>query len=96
MSKNNFNILKAPVITEKSTLLSESNKVVFKVDVKSTKVQIKRMVEEVFKVKVKSVNTLNRKGKVTRFKNIKGRRKNFKHAIITLEEGQTIDTMSAI
>ncbi|SUZ84227.1 uncharacterized protein METZ01_LOCUS37081 [marine metagenome] len=54
------------------------------------------MVEEVFKVKVKSVNTLNRKGKVTRFKNIKGRRKNFKHAIITLEEGQTIDTMSAI
>ena len=96
MSKNNFNILKTPVITEKSTLLSESNKVLFKVDVKSTKVQIKRMVEEVFKVKVKSVNTLNRKGKVTRFKNIKGRRKNFKQAIITLEEGQTIDTMSAI
>ncbi|MEC7830948.1 MAG: 50S ribosomal protein L23 [Pseudomonadota bacterium] len=96
MSTSNYDILLSPVVTEKSTLLSESNKVVFKVSVKSNKRQIKRSVEEIFKVKVKSINTLRRKGKTTNFRNIKGKRKDFKHAIITLEEGQTIDTMSSV
>ena len=94
MSAISYDILLSPVVTEKSTLLSESNKVVFKVATKSTKGQIKKSVEEIFKVKVKTVNTLRRKGKTTNFKNFKGKRKDFKHAIVTLEEGQTIDTMS--
>ena len=63
---------------------------------KSNKKQIKKSVEEIFKVKVKSINTLRRKGKSTNFRNIKGKRKDFKHAIITLEEGQTIDTMGSV
>ena len=96
MSTSNYDILLSPVVTGKSTLLSESNKVVFKVSVKSNKKQIRKSVEEIFKVKVKSVNTLRRKGKTTNFRNIKGKRKDFKHAIITLEEGQTIDTMGGV
>ena len=59
------------MVTEKSTLLSESNKVVFKVAIKSNKKQIKKSVEEIFKVKVKSINTLRRKGKSTNFRNIR-------------------------
>ena len=94
--KNHFNILMSPVVTEKSSLLSESNKVVFKVGLKSSKQQIKKSIEALFKVKVKSVNTLRRKGKTTNFKNIKGKRKDFKHAIITLEEGQSIDVMGGV
>ena len=96
MSVSNYDILLSPVVTEKSTLLSESNKVVFKVAIKSNKKQIKKSVGEIFKVKVKSINTLRRKGKSTNFRNIKGKRKDFKHAIITLEEGQTIDTMGSV
>ena len=84
MSVSNYDILLSPVVTEKSTLLSESNKVVFKVAIKSNKKQIKKSVEEIFKVKVKSINTLRRKGKSTNFRNIKGKRKDFKHAIVTL------------
>ena len=67
--KNYFDILVSPVITEKSSMLSESNKVVFKVGMKSSKSEIKKSIEELFKVKVKSVNTLRRKGKTTNFKN---------------------------
>jgi large subunit ribosomal protein L23 len=94
--KNYFDILVSPVITEKSSMLSESNKVVFKVGMNSSKSDIKKSIEELFKVKVKSVNTLRRKGKKTNFKNVKGKRKDFKHAIITLEEGQTIDVMGGV
>ena len=65
MSVSNYDILLSPVVTEKSTLLSESNKVVFKVAIKSNKKKIKKSVEEIFKVKVKSINTLRRKGKST-------------------------------
>ena len=94
--KSYFDILVSPVITEKSSMLSESNKVVFKVGMNSSKTEIKKSVEELFKVKDKSVNTLRRKGKTTNFKNIKGKRKDFKHAIITLEEGQSIDVMGGV
>ena len=96
MITSNYDVLLSPVVTEKSTLLSEANKVIFKVALKSNKKQIKKSVEEIFKVKVKSVNTLRRKGKSTNFRNFKCKRKDFKHAIITLEEGQTIDTMSSV
>jgi len=74
---SNYDILLSPVVTEKSTLLSEANKVIFKVALKSNKKQIKKSVEEIFKVKVKSVNTLRRKGKSTNFRNFKGKRKDF-------------------
>ena len=63
---------------------------------KSSKSEIKKSIEELFKVKVKSVNTLRRKGKTTNFKNVKGKSKDFKHAIITLEEGQSIDVMGGV
>jgi large subunit ribosomal protein L23 len=69
--KNYFDILMSPVVTEKSSMLSESNKVVFKVSLKSSKQEIKKSIEALFKVNVKSVNTLRRKGKTTNFKNIK-------------------------
>ena len=94
--KNFFDILVSPVVTEKSSMLSESNKVVFKVNMQSSKQDIKKSIESLFKVKVKSVNTLRRKGKSTNFKNIKGKRKDFKHAIITLEDGQSIDVMGGV
>ena len=67
--KNYFDILMSPVVTEKSSMLSESNKVVFKVSLKSSKQEIKKSIEALFKVNVKSVNTLRRKGKTTNFKN---------------------------
>ena len=94
--KNFFDILVSPVVTEKSSMLSESNKVVFKVSMQSSKQDIKKSIESLFKVKVKSVNTLRRNGKSTNFKNIKGKRKDFKHAIITLEDGQSIDVMGGV
>ena len=93
---NLYDSILAPVITEKSTNLSSLNKVVFKVRLKSSKQEIKKSIEALFKVNVKSVNTLRRKGKTTNFKNIKGKRKDFKHAIVTLEEGQSIDVMGGV
>ena len=94
--KNYFDILMRPVVSEKSSMLSENNKVVFKVSLKSSKQEIKKSIEALFKVNVKSVNTLRRKGKTTNFKNIKGKRKDFKHAIVTLEDGQSIDVMGGV
>ena len=94
--KNFFDVLVSPVVTEKSSMLSESNKVVFKVSMQCSKRDIKKSIESLFKVKVKSVNTLRRRGKTTNFKNIKGKRKDFKHAIITLEDGQSIDVMGGV
>ena len=77
MNLSNYDILLSPVITEKSTLLSESNKVVFKVAIKSNKKQIKKSVEEIFKVKVKSVNTLKKKRKIYKFSKYQGQKKRF-------------------
>ena len=91
-----YDVIIAPLVTEKSTMGSEHNQITFRVPLSATKPQIKSAVEEIFKVKVKSVNTLRRKGKTTNFRNIKCKRKDFKHAIITLEEGQTIDTMGGV
>ena len=85
-----------PVITEKSTLGSENNQVTFKVRIDATKPQIKAAVEEVFKVKVKQVNTLRVKGKVKRFRNIKGKRSDWKKAIVTLNEGEMLDVTTGI
>jgi large subunit ribosomal protein L23 len=86
-----YDVIRAPLVTEKSTMVSESNQVVFKVAMSATKPDIKEAVERLFNVKVLAVNTLIRKGKIKRFRGVKGQQSDFKKAIVTLEEGQTID-----
>jgi large subunit ribosomal protein L23 len=93
---NHYDVVLAPHITEKSTLLSEQNAVVFKVANDATKPQIKAAVEALFGVKVKAVNTLVRKGKVKRFRNHLGVRNDVKKAIVTLVDGQSIDISSGL
>ncbi|ACA14922.1 Ribosomal protein L25/L23 [Methylobacterium sp. 4-46] len=91
-----YDVIVAPVITEKATNLSELNKVVFRVAPKATKPQIKEAVERLFEVKVKSVNTLITKGKTKMFRGQRGQRSDVKKAIVTLEEGQTIDVTTGL
>lgn len=86
-----YEVIRSPHITEKATLGSEHGQVTFKVPTSATKPQIKEAVETIFDVKVKAVNTLIQKGKVKSFRQVKGRRADFKKAIVTLEEGQTIE-----
>jgi len=86
-----YGIISSPVVTEKSTMGSEHSQVTFKVPVKATKPDIKAAVEALFKVKVQRVNTLIQKGKTKTFKGTKAFRSDEKKAIVTLEEGQTID-----
>jgi large subunit ribosomal protein L23 len=86
-----YDIIRNPIVTEKSTLGSQYGQVTFRVPKTATKPQIKAAVETVFSVKVKGVNTLIQKGKNKRFKGIAGRRSDVKKAVVTLEEGQTID-----
>ena len=91
-----YDVVLAPHITEKSTLLSEQNAVVFKVAKDATKPQIKAAVEALFRVDVTSVNTLNQKGKTKRWKGRPYTRSDVKKAIVTLAEGQTIDVTTGI
>lgn len=91
-----YDIISSPIVTEKSTMGSQYGQVTFRVPKTATKVQIKSAVEVLFSVKVKGVNTLIQKGKNKRFKGIMGRRSDFKKAIVTLEEGQTIDVGTGI
>jgi large subunit ribosomal protein L23 len=93
---SNYDVIRAPVVTEKSTMSSEHGQVVFDVAIDATKAQIKEAVEGLFKVKVKAVNTLVRKGKVKRFRNTLGERKDVKKAIVTLVDGQSIDISTGI
>ena len=97
MSKfTNYDIIRSPVVTEKSTLASEHGQVVFDVAVEATKADIKAAVEGLFSVKVKAVNTLVRKGKTKRFRGFKGVRNDVKKAIVTLVDGQSIDISTGI
>ncbi|MEM8744359.1 MAG: 50S ribosomal protein L23 [Pseudomonadota bacterium] len=91
-----YDVIISPAITEKSTMVSEHNQVVFNVRRTATKPEIKSAVEQLFNVKVKAVNTLNRKGKVKRFKGIIGKRSDVKKAIVTLEDGQSIDVTTGL
>ena len=91
-----YDIILSPVITEKATIASEHNKVVFKVASTATKPQIKEAVEKLFDVKVKRVNTLVREGKVKIFKGRPGQRSDSKRAIVTLEEGHKIDVTTGL
>jgi large subunit ribosomal protein L23 len=91
-----YDTVLAPVITEKATLLSEQNKVVFKVAMHATKDEIAAAIEALFKVNVTKVNTLIVKGKTKRFRGIKGRRSDVKKAIVTLAPGQSIDIATGL
>ena len=91
-----YDTILAPVITEKATLLSEQNKVVFRVAADSTKDEIAAAVEALFQVSVTKVNTLNVKGKTKRFRGIKGRRSDVKKAVVTLADGQSIDITTGL
>lgn len=96
LTASDFDVLRSPVITEKATLVSGSNQICFYVATDATKQQIKRAVEGIFKVKVESVNTLNRDGKVKVFRGSLGRRPAHKKAYVRLAAGQTIDLGSTV
>jgi len=89
-------VIRAPVITEKSTLVSEHNQVIFKVARDASKPEIKAAVEKLFNVKVKAVNTHVRKGKMKTFKNIRSRQSDIKRAVVTLEDGHSIDVTTGL
>ena len=91
-----YDVIVKPIITEKATLTSESNGVVFQVSKDSTKPQIKEAVEALFGVKVKAVNTTITKGKTKRFRGQLGRRSDVKKAYVTLEAGNTIDVSTGL
>ena len=91
-----YDVIVAPVITEKSTMVSDHNLVVFKVAPKATKPEIKAAGEALFSVKVTAVNTIVRKGKTKRFRGTVGRQSDVKKAIVTLAEGQSIDVSTGL
>ena len=91
-----YDVILAPVVTEKSTRVSEHNQVVFKVRKEATKPEIKAAVEGLFNVKVTAVNTLVQKGKMKRFKGRVGFRSDVKKAVVTLAAGQSIDVTTGI
>ncbi len=91
-----YEVIRAPVITEKATLITEHNQITFRVPLSATKPEIKVAVETLFKVTVTAVNTLVQKGKNKRFRGIRGRRSDVKKAIVTLAEGQSIDVTTGV
>ncbi len=96
MDPRHYDVIISPVITEKATILSEQNKVVFKVRKDATKPQIRAAVEKLFDVKVKGVNTILTEGKMKVFKGRLGQRSDVKKAIVTLEDGQKIDVTTGL
>jgi len=91
-----YDVILSPVITEKATLVSEANQVIFKVAAGANKTDIKAAVESLFNVKVKAVNTLVRKGKRRTFRGIRAQLSDVKKAIVTLEEGHSIDVTTGL
>ena len=88
---NLYNTVIAPIITEKATKISEKNQYVFKVKIDSNKKEIKQAIEKLFKVKIKKIKTIKIKGKSKIFKGTKGRRSDYKKAIICLNKGENLD-----
>ena len=86
-----FNVILKPIVTEKSTILSENNQIVFLVNINSNKIDIKKSIELIYGVKVNSVNIIRVKGKTKVFKGKIGKRSDYKKAIISLPKGQSID-----
>ena len=91
-----YDVIRRPIITEKATLASENNTIAFEVSIRSTKKQIKVAIENLFNVKVDSINTLIVKGKVKRFRGKLGKRRDLKKAYVTLVEGNTIDVSTGL
>ena len=91
-----YQVILKPLVTEKSTQLSEYNKMVFAVPINATKLEVKFSIEKIFSVKVKTVNTILTKGKLKRFRGILGKRSNTKKAIVTLAPGNTIDLSAGV
>lgn len=91
-----YDLIRSPMVTEKSTMGSEHNQVTFRVPLSATKPEIRAAVETLFKVKVKAINTLRQKGKTKVFQGRKGRRPDYKKAIVSLVEGETIDVTSGV
>ena len=91
-----YELIRKPIITEKSTLITEFNQVTFSIPVDASKFEIKSAVEHLFDVKVLSVNTIRQKGKTKRFKGFLGQRNGRKKAIVTLNEGDAIDVSASI
>ena len=86
-----FNVIRKPIVTEKSTILSENNQIVFLVDINSNKIDIKKSIELIYGVKVNSINIIRVKGKTKVFKGKVGKRSDYKKAIVSLLKGQSID-----
>ncbi len=95
-NERKYEILRAPCITEKSTLMGDHNQVCFFVSTDASKPEIKAAVEDLFKVNVKAVNTLIQKGKTKRFRGRPGKRNDVKKAVITLAEGDSIDVSTGL
>jgi large subunit ribosomal protein L23 len=91
-----YDVVRSPVVTEKSTIANELGKYVFKVAVDAGKPEIKTAIEQIFGVQVTKVNTINYDGKIKRFRGKIGQRPSFKKAVVTLKEGQSIDLSSGI
>lgn len=91
-----YDIILRPVISEKSTLASEYNQIIFDVRGEASKPAIKQAIEQLFSVKVKAVNTLVRKGKRKVFRGMRGRQSDVKKAIVTLEDGHSIDVTTGL
>lgn len=91
-----YDLVREPVITEKSTMASQNNQVAFRVPLSASKPEIKAAIEGLFEVKVRKVNTLRQKGKVKRFRGITGKRADTKKAYVTLEEGHSIDVTTGV
>ena len=91
-----YDIVLAPLVTEKSTMGSENNQITFRVPLSATKPQIKAAIEHLFKVKINAVNTLRQKGKVKRFRGKLGKRPDYKKAIVSLADGEMIDVTTGI
>ncbi|KAF8818200.1 50S ribosomal protein L23 [Rickettsia endosymbiont of Cardiosporidium cionae] len=90
-----YDLIKKPIITEKSTKCSENNKYVFHVDNLVTKKSLKKLLESIFNIKISSINMLYIKGKIKKFKGVYGKRSDIKKAIVTLSPGYSIDLASA-
>lgn len=91
-----YDIILGPVITEKATMASDNNQVLFRVTLDASKPEIKSAIETLFKVKVKAVNTIRVKGKKKRFRGIPGKRNDYKKAVVTLHEGESIDVTTGL
>ena len=91
-----YDLIRSPVVTEKSTLGSQHNQVTFRVPLDATKPEIKAAVERLFDVKVSAVNTLRQRGKVKRFRGRIGRKSDYKKAIVSLAEGHSIDVTTGV